>query len=368
MVRTEGIKLSRKDKKRFQADMMRSLRVIEYLDFSRIYDDSSVEVLEGYTVSDRETNEVFAIFKIQNTGAKAIKALSVRLLMYEGTSNIPTKRIDHVYSATNKNFGIRELPGEDKKPLLVRLGLMDEVVPAHIRPGEIFGQLSFIKLPHSYCRKIEFEIRTAYYTDGSEDVINTVSGKKYTRFNELGEDLRYAYRKLNVFYKAEEEHPIKIIPQATDRVWLCCCGRKNLNTVEKCVTCGRGKDWQLDNITEESLNTELDRIRSSDDPYFVHLHKHTAGKQLNVESDEDRKSKAEAVERAWANVAKQEQRKKQIKRRIIIAIIVIAIACALSSVVFTYILDNVGRGGLNGDVEAGQSQGPEDNAPVEDEE
>lgn len=308
MVRTEGVKLTKKDKQRMRMDMERPLRVIERLDFSRIYEGVPVEVLEGYTVSDSDTSEVFAIFKIQNTGEKDINALDVRLLLYEGTANIPTRRLNFTYKATLKTFGRRSYDKEPQKlSRLQRLGIKDAVLPANIRPGESFGDGVLIPLPKSYCRKIEFEIRTVHFADNTKSVINIISGKKYKFFKELDEDIRYAYRKINVFARAEEEHPIKLIPQATDRVWLCCCGNKNLNSQLVCGKCSREKDWQLNNITENTLEKELDKIRSSGDPMFTHRHKAQAGKQLVIENEEERRKKEEAFEKSLQKVAEQER-------------------------------------------------------------
>lgn len=325
MVKTEGIKLSKKDKERIRQDLIRPLRVIEYLDFSRIYDNAPVEVIEGYTVADTDTGECFAVFKIQNTSGKELAAVNVRLLLYEGKSNIPTRRIDYTYKAENKNLGIRYMPEERKKPLAVRLGLASEKVPRQLRTGESFGEGTLIKLPYSYCRKLEFELRSVEYTDGTKEVINIVSGKKYTAFKELDEDLRYAYTKLNVFYRHEEEHPIKNIPQASDKVWLCCCGNKNLKEQPKCIRCGRDMEWQLNNITEETLNNELDRIRASGDLDYTHRHKVEAGKQLSVESEEERKRKAAAVEKALKNVAQQEKNRKDGRRLVLLLILVLVV-------------------------------------------
>lgn len=332
LVRTEGIKLSRKEKQKLREDLIRPLRVIEYLDFSRIYEDCPVEVLEGYTVTDKETNEVFGIFKIQNTSKKNIKALTVRLLLYEGNSNIPTKRIDWVYSAEKHSFGIRKPLKEEKQSFLVRWGLKDEVVPAYIRPGESFGESMLIKLPYSYCRKMEFEIRSVEYTDGEKQDIKIVSGKKYTAFKELDEDLRYAYSKLNIYMRNEEAHPIKLIPQSTNSVWLCCCGTKNLAERDKCVSCGRDKNWQLNNLTESTLNEELNKIRNSHDPYYVHRHRVEAGKQLQIESEEERIKKAEAVEKALANVAKQEQNRKDGRQVVVLLSILLVLLYIIGTV------------------------------------
>lgn len=319
MIRTEGVKLSKKDKKRIHADAIRPLRVIENLDFSRIYEEVPVEVIEGYTVTDSDTSECFAVFKIQNTGEKAISALDVRLLLYDGVSNIPNRRLDYTYNAAT--FGIRCYDKTPKLSLLQKMGLTDIVLPANIRHGESFGEGVLIPLPKAYCRKVEFEIRTIWFADGSHSVINIVSGKKYTTFRELDEDIRYAYRKMNVFSRAEEAHPIKLIPQATDRVWLCCCGRKNLINDTVCTDCGREKDWQLKNITEASLEKELNSIRAEGDPEFIHRHKLQAGKQLTIESDEERKKKAEAYEKTLEKLAEQERVKHHNQMMIIPKII-----------------------------------------------
>ncbi len=319
MIRTEGVKLSRKDKKRIHTDAIRPIRVIENLDFSRIYEEVPVEVIEGYTVTDSETSECFAVFKIQNTGEKEISALDVRLLLYEGTANIPTRRLDFTYNA--RTFGIRHYDKTPKPTFLQKIGLTDVVLPANIRHGESFGEGMLIPLPKAYCRKVEFEIRTIWFSDGSHSVINIVSGKKYTAFRELDEDIRYAYRKMNVFTRAEAEHPIKLIPQATDRVWLCCCGRKNLIDAAVCADCGREKDWQLKNITEASLEKELNTIRSEGDAEFIHRHKIQAGKQLTIESDEERKKKAEAYEKTLEKLAEQERIKRHNQMMIIPKII-----------------------------------------------
>ncbi|MBQ3195337.1 MAG: hypothetical protein IJB65_02615 [Clostridia bacterium] len=333
MVRTEGIKLSKKEKQLMRDDLIRPLRVIEYLDFSRIYDNSPVEVLEGYTVTDTETGEVFGIFKIQNTSNKDIKALTVRLYLYEGTSNIATRRIDWVYSAVNKSFGIRKMPDEPKESFWERYGFKDRVVPPYIRQGESFGESVLIRLPYSYCRKLEFEIRQVVYTDGTVEDVKIISGKKYTAFKELDEDLRYAYSKLNIYMRREEAHPIKLIPQTSNRVWLCCCGTKNLIDSKTCASCGRDKEWQLNNLTKQNLDNELDRIKNSYDPNYVHRHRIEVGKQLEIVNEEEQIKKAEAVERALANVAKQEQNRKDGRTAVVLLLILLVVLYAIGTVI-----------------------------------
>lgn len=339
-MRTEGVKLSKKDRQRIKTDAARPLRVIESLDFSRIYEEVPIEVLEGYTVTDSDTYECFAVFKIQNTGAKEVSALDVRLLLYEGTANIPTRKISFTYSAAHGFFGKRIPPAELDGDRQHRLGFGRKPLPSYIRHGECFGEGVYIPLPKSYCRKIEFEIRTIRFLDGTEAVVNVVSGRKYKFFKELDEDIRYAYSKINVFARAEETHPIKLIPQATSTAWLCCCGNKNLITDAVCSACGREKDWQLSNITEDTLSTELDRIRSSADPVYTHLHKAKVGKPLTVESEEERKKKAAAFERSLQMVAEQEKIKEHKKKMIIPKLILWAAVIYLIVFILQTIVDH----------------------------
>ncbi len=349
MIRTEGIKLTKKEKQRIREDMMRPLRVIEYLDFSRIYDNSPVEVLEGYTVTDTDTGEVFGIFKIQNTSKKDIKALTVRLYLYEGTSNIATRRIDWIYSAQHKSFGIRKMQNEPKETFLQRYGLRDKLVPPYIREGESFGESALIKLPYSYCRKIEFEVRRVVFADGEIEDVNIISGRKYTAFKELDEDLRYAYSKLNIYMRREEAHPIKLMPQTSNRVWLCCCGTKNLIDAKTCVSCGRDKEWQLNTLTKQRLDTELDRIKSSHDPNYVHRHRLEAGKRLEIVNEEEQIKKAEAVERALANVAKQEKNRKDGRTAIVLLLILLVVLYVIGTVIVWMVRE------FSGDSENGEA-------------
>lgn len=340
-MRTVGVKLTRADKQRIKADLTRSLRVIENLDFSRIYEDVPVEVIEGYTVTDSDTYECFAVFKIQNTGDKDIKALDVRLLLYEGKANIPTRRINFTYKAEHNYFGRRTMPSDKEKvSVLEKIGLKQKTLTPYIRQGECFGEGVLISIPKSYCRKIEFEIRTVHYTDGTSVAVNVISGKQYKFFKELDDETRYAYGKINVYAMAEEKHPIKIIPQSTSRVWLCCCGRKNLSTEEVCANCGRERDWQLNNITENTLENELKKIRDVADPGFIHLQKSKAGKQLTIESEEERKKKAEAIELSLKKVAEQQRIEEHKKRMLIPKIILWVGAIYLLIFIFQSIIDH----------------------------
>ncbi len=340
MVKTQGIKLSRKEKQRMKEDALRPLRVIERLDFSRIYDDAPVEVIEGYTVTDTETNEVFGVFKMQNTAKEELRSLAVRLLLYEGTSNIATRKIDFVYSAAAKSLGKRTMPVEEEQSLPVRLGIKAQVLPQNIRQGETFGDGVLIPLPKGYCRKMEFEIRTVEYADGRKEDIKIVSGRKYTAFSELNDELRYAYSKMNVYRRQEAAHPIKNIPQQSERVWLCCCGHKNLIAAKKCAKCDRDKDWQLANLTESSLNSQLEKLKDTHDPGYVHTKKVAASPRLDVISAEERRRRAQAAEAAKKRVERQEENKRD-GRTVVILLVLLMVFLFIIIEIALYIRGDV---------------------------
>lgn len=345
MERTVGVSLSSKRKKEIKEDRQKIYRVIERLDFSRIYESSPVEVLEGYTVSEAETHKCFATFRIQNTKEKDILSLKVRLLCYDN-ANIPSLRIPFEYCAENGTLGIREYK-EDKSEklldkLLLHFGLKSEVFPKSIRHGEVFGSTVFIPLPGNYCRKLELEIMSVVYSDGTEEEIRIVSGKKYKPFAQLNDDLRFAYGKVNIYLKAEEEHPIRIIPQQGENVWLCCCGEKNLKNVENCVSCGRERDWQFANITENLLHEKYEKIKTTDDPEFIHRNKLKATPRLVIENDEEKQKKIEAFEKALENVAKQEEERLHRKRMIVPKIIFCVALFYLLAFLLQLLLDSRG--------------------------
>lgn len=345
MERTVGVVLSSKRKKEIKEDRQKIYRVIERLDFSRIYESSPVEILEGYTVSEAETHKCFATFRIQNTKDKDILSLKVRLLCYD-TANIPSLRIPFEYCAENGTLGIREYNEEKSESLaskvLTYLGLKTEIYPKAIRHGEIFGSTVFIPLPGNYCRKLELEIMSVVYSDGTEEKVGLVSGKKYKTFSQLNDDLRFAYGKVNVYLKAEEEHPIRVIPQQGENVWLCCCGEKNLKNVEICVSCGRERDWQFSNITENLLHEKYEKIKSTDDPEFIHRNKLKATPRLVIENDEEKQKKIEAFEKALENVARQEEERLHRKRMIVPKIALCLALFYLLAFLFQLLLDSRG--------------------------
>ena len=84
-----AVKYTRSQRKRLSRDRQRYIRVVESFDFSGIIQNSPVEITEGYIVSDRDSDEVFACFEFMSVSEKPIKALDVKVLLYSG-QNVPS--------------------------------------------------------------------------------------------------------------------------------------------------------------------------------------------------------------------------------------------------------------------------------------
>ncbi|MBO5735356.1 MAG: hypothetical protein J6S15_04585 [Clostridia bacterium] len=286
---------------RVHRDRMRPLRVIEYLDNSAIFDESPVEIKEGYIISDRDTADLFLTMNLRSVSEKTIAALDIRIILYKERTILPDKKIDFRYSWEEATFGDRVLNGIPRKE---RECKKDKTIVL----GEEFGEGIFIPLPESYFKKMQIELVSVTFFDGSTKELNLIAGGRALRFVELDGDLRDAYRSLNIFQKAEESHPIRVLPQAGNSVWLCCCGRKNPLGASMCDVCGRDKDWQFENLSVERLeetiakNNEGKRILNDTSAYKQNKY---------METEEEQKRKVELCNQALERLAVIEKQRER---------------------------------------------------------
>ena len=286
---------------RVHRDRMRPLRVIEYLDNSAIFEESPVEIKEGYIISDRDTADLFLTMNFRSVSEKTISALDVRVILYKERTILPDKKIDFRYSWEEATFGDRVLNGIPRKE---RECKKDKTIVL----GEEFGEGIFIPLPESYFKKMQIELVSVTFFDGSKKELNLIAGGRALRFMELDGDLRDAYRSLNIFQKAEETHPIRVLPQAGNSVWLCCCGRKNPLGASMCDVCGRDKDWQFENLSVERLeetiakNNEGKRILNDTSAYKQNKY---------METEEEQKRKVELCNQALERLAVIEKQRER---------------------------------------------------------
>ena len=313
--------LRRKNLRRVHRDRLRPLRVLEYLDNSAIFEHSPVEVKEGYIVSDRDTGDVFLVLIFRSLSQKPISALDIRVLLYHERHPIPFQKDDYRYSWETATLGERVVGGRVLKEKESRR----EQAIVH---GEEFGQGIFLPLPEGYFDRMQIELVGVAYTVGEYEQLGLIAGNRAARFEDMDVSLRFSYLKMNIFDQAEQDHPIRVLPQAGENVWLCCCGHKNPATVSLCEACGRDKDWQLENISVERLRKkqlELEAERN----YRV-LHDTSAFPQNRyMENEMEKQRKVEQCTQALQRIAAEEKARERRNMMILPKYILIAAIIAL---------------------------------------
>ncbi len=289
--------------KRVRRDRMRPLRVLEYLDHSAIFENSPVEIKEGYLISDRDNGELFLTLNLRTLSKRPISALRIRILLYRERMVTPYLKLNYTYSWEEATFGERVLDGITRKDRDCR---KDKTLVY----GEEFGEGIYIPLPDSWFKKMQIELVDVTYFDGSTEKLDLLAGSRALRYLELDDDLHDIYREVNIFREAEQEHPIRVMPQIGQHVWLCCCGRKNPVEKALCEKCGRDKDWQLQNITVAKF--EETRQAQSQDRNRRVLHDTSAYKQNKyMESKDELERKVEMCNQALERIAIQEKERER---------------------------------------------------------
>lgn len=318
----------RKILRRQRKDQLRQMRVLEELDTSAVFADSPVEIKEGYAVSDKETGELFLLLVFRSLSRRPIAALDIRLLLYRQGLPVPYRKDDFRYSWESATLGERVLDGQVRKE-------KDCKKERNIVHGEEFGQGVFLPLPDAFFHRLQIELVRVTYDDGGCESLRLVSDPfdrrlQATKFSEIDRNLHVSYQQMNIFDEKEESHPIRVLPQAGEHAWLCCCGHKNPAAASLCEACKREKDWQLANLSEEHLRQvrrEMDADRSRHVPHDTSAFSQT--RYLENAEDKQRKE-AQFKQAQWELYVQKEtdearRYKKLIFRILKLALLVLAI-------------------------------------------
>ncbi len=307
--------------KKQKVDRLRSLRVVESLSFEGINQKSPVEINEGYIVTDRETYDIFASFVFKSVSKRPISELKICLVCYQDKQNIPYLNIDFTYSQSELTFGII---GKGKSNLKLR----ESNKRASIDESELFGSAVYIPIPETYFKRMEVKLVSVTYSNGITEVLDTIVGGKVKRFSELDNASKIVYTRINVYENAEYQYPAVVIPQSGENAWLCCCGTKNSNSMAACEHCGREKQWQMQNITDEKIQQTKQEMIA--DPGERVLHDKSAFKQVSHRETEDEiRKKIEKYEEVMRNVAEMERRRERRNAMIIPKILIYIIVIML---------------------------------------
>ena len=309
--------------KRVHQDRMRRLRVLEYVDSSAIFDDSPLEIREGFLISDRDNGDLFLVLSFRNVSDRPVSALKIRVLLYRDHKPVPYERKEYTYSWKTGSFGVRTLNGVERKEKEVR----EETT---IRYSETFGDGIYLPIPSTYFTKLQVDLLDVTYEDGKTEHLGLTAGAKAKRFSELRSELQGAYAEVNVFRTLEAIHPIRVLPEEGERVWLCCCGQKNPSEKDHCEICGRDRDWQLCNLTMDKLRKKEREMEA--DPGRRVLHDLTGYKPKEFGTAEEIEAKVEERNKAMEKLAIREREKEELPFRIFrTVLILIGIIAALNA-------------------------------------
>lgn len=288
-------------KEAIRTEILRSYRVIEYLDFSQMAGSLPAEVIEGYVLNDLETYEYFAVFKFQSTSEIPISEMGICLYLYSNSA-VAYKKIDFKYPSGNICFGMQEYVDENTKEVLPK-----KQPDEFINYGELFGSYVLIPLPNTYFTKLKVVFKYAQFKNGERKEYNFMYGKnKPKSFKTYDEDTIFAFNNVNIYMNQEEEHPTTVIPQQGEVMWLCCCGHKNLNSTDFCSKCSRSKEWQLENINEKALEKVTNNLKQEAEASYTRM-KRSKYERTELEEDpEERQKRIEEYQKVLENVAKQQ--------------------------------------------------------------
>lgn len=283
-------------------DRQRSLRVVEYLEFSGILDGSPVEIEEGYIISDRNCCDIFASFVFKNVCEKPLKSLSIRLECYQN-ANIPYLNIDFTYCHDLLTFGSIAIRKEHFK-------LRDSNSRETVLKGESFGSAVYIPIPESYFKRMNVRILSAEFEDGEVKKIDMIAGGKATHITELDDLSKIVYTRLNVYQGTEEFYPTVVVPCESSTVWLCCCGNKNPVDAEICEHCRREKSIVIGQLSSDNIKETLSKMVA--DPTERVLHdKSEFFKNMTIGREKDEQKKIEEYEKVMKNIADMEKARER---------------------------------------------------------
>ena len=193
--------------KRVYRNWLRSLRVVEVLDLLTVAEGSPVEIKTGYTVSDRETGELFLVLVFKSLSQRPISALDIRVMFYDESHPVPFRKDDFRYSHETATLGERRLDGK----LHRERSCKREQALVY---GEEFGQWVLLSLPDNYFHRMQMELVCVTYEDGGcEPIRLTVYQKAIRRPAAEGVGETFPARPISPA-EGKQEQLLRDLPQA----------------------------------------------------------------------------------------------------------------------------------------------------------
>lgn len=326
--------------KRIKKDAIRPLRRLKTLDPGSVLENSPVEMRSGEVISDRETGEIFLHLNFRSLSEKPLLSFRARVLLYREGLCIPYDRYEKVYAWEAGTLGRRTRNGA---PLKKR----EEKTCRLIENGEVFGEGVFLPLPDSYFSKIEIELLECEDGEGNVLPIMQKAGGSLG-FDELTDELKDTYTRMNIFRDAEQVRPIRVLPKEGENAWQCCCGAKNPVGNTHCELCGREKEWQMAHLTMENLRSV--RLAENRNTNVRVLHDKTAYAP-RMESEEELKRKEEECKKILQKVEIQQKEQENRKTRLFVRFLLWFVIVAALSFLIAFVLKLMRLYGITGSEE-----------------
>lgn len=249
----------RKLQQQVYRNWLRALRIVETLDDIAVAEGSPVEIVKGYTASDRETGELFLLLTFKSLSKRPIAALDIRVQFSDGVHPVPFRKDDFRYGCETATVGGKSRRGRERKRTQA------------IVCGEEFGQGVLLPLPEDYFHRMQIELVRVTYEDGGCESLGLTVRQKETRRWAPEEGERILPTRPVFPEEEEQERLLRDLPQAQVKRTL--------------------KEERMEMIRE-----------LHDTSAYVRLHR--------FESEEEQQDRVERYNHALHNLAMQEKEKK----------------------------------------------------------
>lgn len=243
--------------------------------------DSPIVIEAGALQKDNQTGSILAQIKMKNISAKVIKAVKVKLTLFDVAGNILADGVEHQY------------------------------LDLKVSRDESFGSKSAIKLKESTTRSFSVNITAVVFEDGS---VWSGTANPWETLSQRT-DLLNHFKSIELVKQFELTYgsPCHYVLLEEKDLWHCTCGALNKNNEPKCHKCGKS----------------LKALQELDVPALqAAKEKRVEEERIAAEEKAERERKEAERERKEAEMAKiaAEAKKKRTKK---IAAIVVPIVCVI---------------------------------------
>lgn len=185
--------------------------------------DTKVIVERAVITKDNDTGKVFAQIKMKNISPKTLIAVKVVLNGFD-VSREKIEENEYTY-----------------------LDIM-------VERGELFGQKTPVKFQNNTVRSFDVKITETVYADGSKLTYSGTENYQFSAPEQLSKQLSNSEIRQ---YRIDNVQDAKYIIYEFSDIWVCTCGKVNINDCDSCYSCGASRENLKRTFNKELLNEEI---------------------------------------------------------------------------------------------------------------